>query len=190
MHATLIELEKIRPFESMLEEDCILVSTDLRLEQKLGSWIGTRHLDARCWPTYLSSDGQRLFHYDNDCLRCSSRETSRTRHTHKFPRQSVVVPSLPHDVIPVAVQRSPTTSIVRSVPFPMVTPDPNTPPAPPAPKNFFEMVNTLPYWQSSLLVHLDSEHQPARLKQLIEGGEPLKLFLVSDGGAKGDLGSF
>jgi hypothetical protein len=72
----------------------------------------------------------------------------------------------------------------------MVTPDPNAPPAPPAPKNFFEMVNALPYWQSSLLVHLDSEHQPDRLKQLLEGGEPLKLFLVSDGGAKGNLGSF
>jgi hypothetical protein len=72
----------------------------------------------------------------------------------------------------------------------MVTPDPDTPPAPPTPKNFFEMVNALPHWQSSLLVHLDSEHQPDRLKQLLEGGEPLKLFLVSDGGDKGDLGSF
>jgi hypothetical protein len=48
---------------------------------------------------------------------------------------------------------------------------------------------TLPHWQSSLLAHLDSEQHPDRLKQLLERGDTLALHLVSDGGAKGDLGS-
>jgi hypothetical protein len=52
------------------------------------------------------------------------------------------------------------------------------------------MVKTLPHWQSSLLAHLDSEQHLNCLKQLLESGDTLTLCLVSDGGAKGDLGSF
>jgi hypothetical protein len=61
--------------------------------------------------------------------------------------------------------------------------------APPA-TDFFEMLQALPYWQSSLLAHLDWFNNPDSLKQLLECGDTLQLYLVSDGGAKGDLGSF
>jgi hypothetical protein len=55
------------------------------------------------------------------------------------------------------------------------------------PTDFFDMVKTLPHWQSSLLAHLDSEQHPDRLKQLLESGDTLNFHLVSDGGTKGDL---
>jgi hypothetical protein len=94
-------------------------STDLRLDHNLGPWIGSRHLVARRWPTYLSTDGERLFHCHNDILRCSSRIASHTRHANKFPRLSNPAPSLPTDAIPVAVQLTPAIAIVHPTPFPL-----------------------------------------------------------------------
>jgi hypothetical protein len=52
------------------------------------------------------------------------------------------------------------------------------------------MISRHPFWQSSLLEHLDSIQHVGRLKELLESGETLKLYLISDGGAKDDLGSF
>ena len=72
----------------------------------------------------------------------------------------------------------------------MKLPDLCDPPATPPPTDFFDMLQALPYWQSSLLAHLDCVQSVDRLKQLLESGEKLQLNLVSDGGAKGDLGSF
>ena len=51
------------------------------------------------------------------------------------------------------------------------------------------MLETLPKWQSSLLAHLNSIQTVDRLKQLLESGDKLPLYLVSDGGAKVNLGS-
>jgi hypothetical protein len=73
----------------------------------------------------------------------------------------------------------------------MVITDPSIPPVLLPPTDFFDMVKTLPCWQSSLLAHLeDSEHHPDRLEQLLESDDKLKLCLVSDGGGKGDPGSW
>jgi hypothetical protein len=47
------------------------------------------------------------------------------------------------------------------------------------------MVKNLPYWQSSLLAHLDSEQTVDRLEWLLESGEKLQLDLVSDYGSFG-----
>ena len=52
------------------------------------------------------------------------------------------------------------------------------------------MLANLPKWQSSLLVHLGSIQTVDRLTQLLGSGDKLRLYLVSDGGAKGDIGSF
>ena len=70
-------------------------------------------------------------------------------------------------------------------------PDPSLPP--PAvlpPTDFFVMLATLRKLKSSLLAHLDSIQTVDRLKQLLESGDKLRLYLVSDGGTKDDLGSF
>jgi hypothetical protein len=93
-------------------------STDLRLEQKLGPWTGERHLQVRRWRTHASADGECLHHHRNNCLHRSARADSRTRHTHHCPRQSVVVPSLPTDAIPVTVALSTATAIACPVPCP------------------------------------------------------------------------
>jgi hypothetical protein len=76
-------------------------STDLRLEQTLGPWIAERHLQVRRWRTCLSANGEHLRHHQNNCLHRSARADSCSRHTHHCPQQSVVVPSLPTDAIPV-----------------------------------------------------------------------------------------
>jgi hypothetical protein len=123
-------------------------------------------------------------------LRCSSRIASRTRHANKFPRLSNPTPSLHTDAIPVAVQLTPAIAIVCPTPFPLLISDPSIAPVPPPPTDFFDMVKTPPHWQSSLLAHLDSKQHHDRLKQLLESGDTLALCLVSDGGAKGALGSF
>ena len=165
-------------------------SSDLRLEQPLGPWIGDRHLKARRWRTYLARDGASLYHYQNDRLYRSTRDDTRTRHAPKFPRRSVEVTSLPSNIIPVSVILSPSIATVRPVPYPMTIPDPSDPPTAPPPTDFFDMLASLPHWQSSLLAHLDSIQSVGRLQQLLESGEKLQLYLVSDGGAKDDLGSY
>jgi hypothetical protein len=124
-------------------------STDLRLDHNLGPWIGSRHLVARRWPTYLSTYGERLFHCHNNILRCSSRIALRTWHANKFPRPSNPAPSLPTDVIPVAVQLTPAIAIVCPTPFPLLISDPSIAPVLPPPAELFDMVKTLPHWQSS-----------------------------------------
>jgi hypothetical protein len=165
-------------------------SDDLRLEQPLGPWIGDRHLEVRRWRTYLSTDGDSLYHYRPEGLHRSSRADSRERHTHHFPRRSVPVQTLPTGVIPVQVQLASTIAILRPVPYPAQIPDPCLPPVAPPPTDFFDMITNLPHWQSSILAHLESALPVNRLKQLLESGEKLHLYLVSDGGAKDDLGSF
>jgi hypothetical protein len=53
------------------------------------------------------------------------------------------------------------------------------------------MLERLPScWQSTLLENLDNFQMIDKLKELLESGETLKLYLVSDGGSKEDLGSF
>jgi hypothetical protein len=58
--------------------------------------------------------------------------------------------------------------------------------------DFFDTIQALPFWQSSLLAHLDPINAIDRLKQLLKTGKQPHLFLaVSDGGAtKGNLRSF
>ena len=72
----------------------------------------------------------------------------------------------------------------------MKIPDPSLLPAAPPPTDFFEMLATLSKWQSSLFAHLDSIQTVDCLTQLLESGDKLQLYRVSDGGAKGNLGSF
>ena len=64
-------------------------------------------------------------------------------------------------------------------------PDPSFPP-PPAlpPTDFFAMLANLRKLQSSLLAHLDSIQTVDRLKQLLQSGDKLRLYLVSDGGTR------
>ena len=72
----------------------------------------------------------------------------------------------------------------------MKIPDPSLLPAAPPPTDFFEMLATLSKWQSSLFAHLDSIQTVDCLTQLLESGDKLQLYRVSDGGAKGNLGYF
>ena len=67
----------------------------------------------------------------------------------------------------------------------MMLPYPGIPPAAaaPPPTDFFAILETLLYWKSSLLAHLDSVQTTEHLKELLESS------LVSHTGAKGDLGS-
>jgi hypothetical protein len=102
--------------------------------------------------------------------------------------QSVEVPSLPTNIIPVAVHLSPDTAIVRAIPHPMTIPDPSNPPAVPPPADFLGMMKNLPCWQQpSLLAHFDSEQTVFPVKELLEGGESLQLCLIR---ANEDHGSF
>jgi hypothetical protein len=165
-------------------------STDLRLDQPLGPWIGDRHLAVRRWPTYVSLDGSSLYHLRDGLVYYSSRNDARTRQAHRFPRASVIIPALPTDVVPATAILSPTTAILRPVPYPKMIPDPLLLEAVPPPLDFVDMLRALPEWQSSLLAHLAPKFPHDTLKQRLECGDKLRLYLVSDGGAKGDLGSF
>ncbi len=165
-------------------------STNLLLAQPLGSWIGERHLAIRRWKTYMSVDGDNLYHYQNQRLYCSPRTATRTRHAHHFQRQGQPVHSLPRGVIPTSIELLTTTAVVSPLPQPMTTLDPKAPPAAIPATDFFDMLQALPFWQSSLLAHLECINNANRLHQFLESGEQLQLYLVSDGGAKGDLGSF
>ncbi len=135
-------------------------------------------------------DGNSLYHYRDDRLYCSSRTASRTRHARHFPRRAISVPTLPDSVIPVTVRLSRHQVIVNPTPCPTTTPDSQLSPDTPLATDFLDMLTTLPYWQSSLLQHLNPLQPVARLQQLLESGDQLQLYLVSDGGAKDDLGSF
>jgi hypothetical protein len=125
-------------------------STDLRLDQPLGPWIGDCHLAVRRWPTYVSLDGSSLYHLRDGLVYYSSRNDARTRQAHRFPRESVIVPALPKDVIPASAILSPTTAILRPVPYPKTIPDPLVLQAVPPSLDFVNMLRALPEWQSSL----------------------------------------
>ena len=166
-------------------------SSDSRLEQLLGPWPCNRHLRVQQWCARLAADGASLCHCQNNHLHCSTRDASCTRRAHEFPRQSTKVFSLPTDTAPVTAHLASSNVIVRPVPHPMTILDPGLPPAAPPPPGFFDVLKTLlPHWQASLLAHLDSVQIAGRLKQLLKSGEKLQLHLISNGGAKDDLGSF
>jgi hypothetical protein len=165
-------------------------SKDLRLEQALGSWIGTRrHLTVRCWRCYLSGNRIHLYHYQGERLLRSTRANLRTRFNNKFPRASIEVPSL-LSTIPVVVTRSPTVSCPHPTPFPPSTLDTTACPIGPLPDNFFDFLQTLPIWQLSFLEHHDPIQAVDSLHLSLESGDALQLYFVSNDGAKDDLGSF
>jgi hypothetical protein len=167
-------------------------SSDLRLAQQLGPWLGNRHLEIHRWRTYVSTDGDSLYHYRHDILYQSTRIASRTRHNNDFtvllsPSPLYLTPS-----IPASVHLAAHYAIISPTPHPQTLLDPLAPiPRPPPLPTFFAMLERpLPSWQSTLLEHLDNFQTIDKLKKLLESGETLKLYLVSDGGAKEDLGSF
>jgi hypothetical protein len=147
----------------------------------------------RKWRTYVSTDGTRLYHYRGDKLYRFNHSASRTRHARRFQRTSIQVPTLPVDTIdtiPASLLLSPMTALLRPTPYPMSLADPNVVPLATSPTDFFALILGLPYWQSSLLEHLEQVQPATHLKDLLESDDTLQLYLVSDGGAKGDLKSF
>jgi hypothetical protein len=165
-------------------------SSDLRLAQRLGPWLGNRHLEIRRWRTYVSTDGDTLYHYRHDILYQSVRITSCTRHNNRFHCAAVTIPTLPHTVIPASVHLAAHYAIISPTPYPQTLLESLAPiPRLPLP-TFFAMLERLPSWQSTLLEHLDNFQMIDKQKELLESGETLKLYLDSDGGAKEDLGSF
>jgi hypothetical protein len=165
-------------------------STDLLLDTPLGGWIGQRHSETRKWRNYVSLDGKRFYHFGRTRLFCSTRNVSRTRHARRFSRLATEIHTLPADTIPVSMLLSPTTVTLLSTPVPMTLADPNVVPPSPPTDDLFEMLSRLPFWQSSLLEHLEQIQPVSRLQDFLESGDTLQLYLVSDGGAKDDLGSF
>jgi hypothetical protein len=94
---------------------------------------------------------------------------------------------LPSDVVQAGVVLSWTITILCPLPYPLLVLDLTILPAAP-----FALITSLPLWQSSssLLNHLDPIQNVHPLKALLESRETLKLYLVSIGGTKEDIGSF
>jgi hypothetical protein len=85
------------------------------------------------------------------------------------------VPALPNDVVPVAAVLSKTTATLCQTSSPLLVPYSSVAvPAPPLP-DFFAMIARLPFWQSSLLRHLDRIQNIDSLQTLLGSGETLQL---------------
>jgi hypothetical protein len=157
---------------------------DLSLLRPLGAWLPNSEWLFPKWPySYSPSTGKiyhRLEHHFAVHLR-RRRSRNHSQLFHVTPADHVLL--LPPDSVPVKELSSlPTLLAFRGLTvqrrFPLVIHPPTT---------FSEYLQQLPSWDQCLLLDIELLDGPALIAHFLS---PAPLYVVSDGGADGEVGSF
>jgi exonuclease III len=184
-----------RGFMDMEDRQRVSAKTTQRdLRCYLGNWLeSSRVYQKTRWSNFFDSPSDTLFVKHPPMLSFKSipLHTSRGKHqTWKFrSADSTITNALPSTAVPVDIRTyTPKTGQFHQFREPRglrILPVP-TPPNTAA--TFNQYVATLPPWERALLVQNEEQHSLLSLAYCLRTGS--KLFVVSDGGAKGKSGSF
>jgi hypothetical protein len=157
---------------------------DLYLLQPLGAWLPNSEWLCQKWSYNYSPSTGMIYHRRDHLYAAHLRRRRSRNHSQVFDATSNhTVTTLPSDSVPVE-ELSSSVSILafRGI---MV----RRQPVPPSllPSTFDDYIQQLPSWDHRLLLAIDLLDGPALIAHFLLD-EPL--FLVSDGGAAGEVGSF